>query len=94
MNREDIMTLVERYALAMRLVDRHGNQYGDRDLLTLTHQQIREGLKALVVSEREECAKVCEGLGVHPALNVFNGGPEWYKHGKDCAAAIRARGEK
>ena len=92
MNREDIMTLVERYALAMRLVDRHGNQYGDRDLLTLTHQQIREGLKALVVSEREACAKVCEGLGVHPALNVFNGGPEWYKHGKDCAAAIRARG--
>ena len=54
------MTLVERYALAMRLVDRHGNQYGDRDLLTLTHQQIREGLKALVVSEREECAKVCD----------------------------------
>ena len=94
MNREDIMTLVERYALAMRLVDRHGNQYGDRDLLTLTHQQIREGLKALVVSEREACAKVCDGLGVHPALNVFNGGPEWYKHGKDCAAAIRARGEK
>ena len=44
--------------------------------------------------ENEACAKVCEGLGVHPALNVFNGGPEWYKHGKDCAAAIRARGEK
>lgn len=58
MNREDIMTLVERYALAMRLVDRHGNQYGDRDLLTLTHQQIREGLKALVVSEREACAEL------------------------------------
>ena len=91
MNREDIMTLVERYALAMRLVDRHGNQYGDRDLLTLTHLQIRESLKALVAAEREACAKVCEGLGVHPALNVFNGGPEWYKHGKDCAAAIRAR---
>lgn len=48
---------------------------------------------ALVAAhEREACAKVCEGLGVHPALNVFNGGPEWYKHGKDCAAAIRARG--
>ena len=85
------MTLVERYALAVRLVDRHGNQYGDRDLLTLTHLQIRESLKALVAAEREACAKVCEGLGVHPALNVFNGGPEWYKHGKDCAAAIRAR---
>ena len=53
-----------------------------------------ERFAALVAKhEREECAKVCEGLGVHPALNVFNGGPEWYKHGKDCAAAIRARGQ-
>ena len=54
-----------------------------------------ERFAALVAAaEREECAKVCEGLGVHPALNVFNGGPEWYKHGKDCAAAIRARSEQ
>jgi hypothetical protein len=79
MNREDIMTLVERYALAMRLVDRHGNQYGDRDLLTLTHLQIREGLKALVVSEREAFAKVCENK---------NTLIEWPTY----AAAIRARG--
>ena len=50
---------------------------------------------ALVAAkEREKCAKVCETLGVHPALNVFAGGPDWYKHGKNCAAAIRARGEK
>ena len=49
---------------------------------------------ALVAAvEREMCAKVCERLGVHPALNIFNGGPDWYKHGKDCAAAIRARGQ-
>ena len=81
MNREDIMTLVERYALAMRLVDRHGNQYGDRDLLTLTHLQIREGLKALVASEREACAKVCENK---------NTLIEWPTY----AAAIRARGEQ
>jgi hypothetical protein len=86
MNREDIMTLVERYALAMRLVDRHGNQYGDRDLLTLTHQQIREGLKALVVSEREACAKVCEDIDTeYEGEDVL---ATW------CAAAIRARGEK
>ena len=44
--------------------------------------------------EREACAKLCETLGVHPALNVWCGGPDWYKHGKDCAAAIRARGER
>ena len=86
MNREDIMTLVERYALAVRLVDRHGNQYGDRDLLTLTHQQIREGLKALVVSEREACAKVCE-----EKEEAFR---KYYTKGlpKLCAEAIRARG--
>jgi hypothetical protein len=80
MNREDIMTLVERYALAMRLVDRHGNQYGDRDLLTLTHQQIREGLKALVASEREACAKVVED---------YCGA--WDDEGYALAASIRAR---
>ena len=54
-----------------------------------------ERFAALVAAaEREACAKVCDVLGVHPALNVFNGGPEWYKHGKDCAAAIRARSEQ
>jgi len=86
MKREDIMTLVERHALAMRLVDRHGNQYGDRDLLTLTHLQIREGLKALVASEREACAKVCDVLAVHPeyASDIT----------KVAAQAIRARGKK
>lgn len=79
------MTLVERYALAMRLVDRHGNQYGDRDLLTLTHQQIREGLKALVVSEREACARVCEDIDTeYEGQDVL---ATW------CAEAIRARGQ-
>ena len=46
-----------------------------------------------IEAEREACAKVCETHGVDPALNVWNGGPDWYKHGKNCAAAIRARGE-
>jgi len=45
----------------------------------------------VAAAEREACAKVCETLGVHPALNVFAGGPDWYKHGKECAAEIRAR---
>jgi len=42
--------------------------------------------------EREACAKACELMGVHPALNVWGGGPDWYKRQKECAAAIRARG--
>jgi hypothetical protein len=95
MNREDIMTLVERYALAMRLVDRHGNQYGDRDLLTLTHQQIREGLKALVVSEREACAKVCDQMFHDWCNQEFEDEDEAYRNkpdAEDCKKAIRARG--
>ena len=95
MNREDIMTLVERYALAMRLVDRHGNQYGDRDLLTLTHQQIREGLKVLVVSEREACAKVCDQMFHDWCNQEFEDEDEAYRNkpdAEDCKKAIRERG--
>ena len=53
-----------------------------------------EDLQAAVLAEREACAKLCESMNVHPALNVWNGGPDWYKRQKECAAAIRQRGEK
>ncbi len=52
-----------------------------------------EDLQAAVLAEREACAKLCESIGVHPALNVWNGGPEWYKRQKECAKEIRARGK-
>jgi hypothetical protein len=78
MNREEIIRMAREAGLA------YGSD--EKPLGSVTR------FAALVAEhEREACAKVCEGLGVHPALNVFNGGPEWYKHGKDCAAAIRAR---
>jgi hypothetical protein len=54
--------------------------------------QVVAPAKAMILAEREACAKKAETLGVHPALNVFAGGPDWYKHGKEIAAAIRARG--
>ncbi len=38
----------------------------------------------------EEAARVAETEGVRPDLNVYAGGPDWYKHGKRIAAAIRA----
>jgi hypothetical protein len=56
-------------------------------------QHLMALVERVVAEEREACANVCETLGVHPALNVWNGGPDWYKHGKDCAEAIRARGQ-
>ena len=60
----------------------------------LTTEELETFAKKVAEKEREACAKVCEKHGVHPALNVFNGGPDWYKHGKECATAIRARGEE
>jgi hypothetical protein len=53
--------------------------------------QVQAMIRKAVRDEREACAKICETFGVNPALNIWNGGPDWYKHGKDCAAAIRAR---
>ena len=50
-------------------------------------------VEAARLEEREACAKLCESMGVHPALNVYNGGPEWYQRQKKCAAAIRGRTE-
>ena len=60
------------------------------------YQQVRDERFAELVrqDEREACAKLCESMGVHPALNVWGGGPEWYQRQKECAEAIRARGEK
>jgi hypothetical protein len=83
-----LVAAAEREKVAAWMMARgYATGHGDtiEELLQELDWQIRE-------QEREACATVCEGLGVHPALNVFNGGPEWYKHGKDCAAAIRARG--
>lgn len=48
-------------------------------------------LDAAVLAEREACAKVAETEGVYPELNVWAGGPEWYRHGIRIAAAIRER---
>jgi hypothetical protein len=87
-----LVAAAERNKLAAWMMRQgYATGHGDstEDLLKELEWQIDERIR----NEREACAKVCEGLGVHPALNIFNGGPEWYKHGKDCAAAIRARGQ-
>ena len=58
------------------------------------HDHLERFAELVRQDERELCAKLCESMGVHPALNVWGGGPEWYKRQKECAAAIRERGEK
>ena len=90
MNNEDVI----RIAREAGCIPRRHPEY-DNDIQVFATPDVLERFAALVAAhEREACARVCDGLGVHPALNVFNGGPEWYKHGKDCAAAIRARGNE
>jgi hypothetical protein len=61
--------------------------------MQLTNARLFEKFNKAVLAEREACAALCESMGVHPALNVWNGGPDWYKRQKECAAAIRARSE-
>ena len=45
----------------------------------------------VAAAEREVCAKVCEELDV---IGVVVGGEPSPAYGRDCAAAIRARGEQ
>ena len=51
-------------------------------------------LKRLVAAEREACAKVCEDIERRKWETLINGGKIDKVGAKDCAAAIRARGEK
>ena len=46
----------------------------------------REGYAAGV----RAAAEVADTVGVYPELNVWGGGPDWYKHARRIARAIRA----
>lgn len=94
------LEMMERFAELVRQDDRaaRGAVLREQDKqikeMQLIHANLREKFNKAVLEEREACAKLCESMGVYPELNVWNGGPDWYKRQKECAAAIRARGEK
>jgi hypothetical protein len=75
---DSVMDTAERIANGLTIY----RDQDDRDTCALA-------IARAILAERERCAKVAEALGVYPELNVFAGGPEWYRHGKDIAAAIR-----
>jgi hypothetical protein len=50
----------------------------------------RRGAAYAVALALEEAAKIAETQGVYPELNVYDGGPEWYRHGREIASSIRA----
>ena len=71
-----LVAAAERNKLAQWMIDRsYATGHGDttEDLLKELEWQVRE-------SEREACAKVCEGLQYYPRVEPI-----------DCAAAIRER---
>ena len=61
---------------------------------SLTKAAYEEGYKAGAAAEREECATVCDEVEKRKWLTVQNGGRLDGVGARDCAAAIRARGEK
>ena len=69
--------------------------HGDtiEDLLDHLGTQIAEGLKIEMLTEREACAKVCDAAA--KKMDDEGEGPTGYiAWVTDCAAAIRARGNK
>ena len=95
MTQDEIIEIARHIAttLGSRMCDENGDTHGEK-LYVMSIDEIVEAIELVAAKEREACAKVCETHGVHVALNIWNGGPDWYKHGKDCAKAIRARGEQ
>lgn len=57
---------------------------------SLVLQALEANIKRLVLAEREACAKVCEDY----TDNDRGAYSDDEGHGYECAAAIRARGEK
>lgn len=56
----------------------------DDDDIMCYRSELEAAVKAAVAAEREACAKVCEA---HVGIWIIPAGP------KECAAAIRARGQ-
>jgi hypothetical protein len=52
--------------------------------------RVIDAADAAIAVVLEEAAKVAEREGVYPELNIAHGGPDWYRHGQNIAAAIRA----
>jgi hypothetical protein len=77
---------VAHWMRSMGYATGHGDAI--EDLLDHLGTQIAEGLKIEMLTEREACAKVCEDTTAAWTQPVYNGAC------MDCAAAIRARGNK
>lgn len=58
--------------------------------LTAVLAEARAAFRAGQESMKARAVEVAKTKGVYPELNVWNGGPEWYRHGQEIASAIAA----
>jgi hypothetical protein len=77
MTRDDIIAMVQEVIVT----DSNDNPF---DFRLTTVEQIERFAGLVAAAEREACAKVCEA---HVGIWIIPAGP------KECAAAIRARGQ-
>ncbi len=78
MTRDDIIAMAQESVIACP----NDNPF---DFRLITLEQIQHFAALVAAAEREACAKVCDA---HVDIWIIPAGP------KECAAAIRARGEK
>ena len=97
----EIVAKAERNKVAQWMIDRsYATGHGDttEDLLDELDWQITESWSKVVMAnveaEREACAKLCEDIERRKWEMLVNGGKVDKVGAKDCAEAIRARGEK
>lgn len=83
MNRGDIIRMAREVADKDK-VDPYLNEF-----VVLTPEELERFAALVAATEREECAKVCEILEAEDESFYAE-----FSRAKDCAAAIRARGEK
>jgi hypothetical protein len=76
--RDDIIAMAQESVIACP----NDNPF---DFRLITLEQIQHFAALVAAAEREACAKVCDA---HVDIWIIPAGP------KECAAAIRARGEK
>ena len=86
MTKDDIMSLALESGMSF-LLEEHASEYGNGTFLNTPYPELEGFAKLVAAAEREECAKVCEAV---QQKNENNG--VWMWEAKNCAAAIRARG--
>jgi hypothetical protein len=95
--RERVEKAIREYSAECAAYAREADVYTDAkrvhglNILGGCLAEVVAAIDALIAEVREEDAVIAETLGAHPAMNIYGGGPDWFKHGAKIAATIRAR---